>query len=368
VVSDGKQHGLSRLSVGEVAHVVAVRFTEETEQNMRRASMLMTKAFAALLLCGALSDCKKEKDSHSGAKEAGPATKPAASPTAPGKEKLAGLDAEAIGAALGAKTTKTDDGVVRATWPRSDVKVSIDGVVFPAPAGITSWAAFTTTPHGAMAMGDTVVFEDEVNPAIDAAFAHGLAITGLHNHFFYDQPKVYFMHIGGHGDPLELAAGVKATWDAIKMVRQKSPRPAASFGGSAPQAGGKLDADGLAKIVGEKATVQDGVVKVTLGREATMDGAKFAASMGLTTWAAFTGSDELAAIDGDFAMTTAEVQPVLHALRKAGINIVALHNHMVGEEPGYLFTHFWGKGAAPELARGFRAALDAQQAVKRGAK
>ena len=107
-------------------------------------------------------------------------------------------------------------------------------------------------------------------------------------------------------------------------------------------------------------------MKVTIGREGTMHGVKVGGSMGLTTWAAFSGDDELAAVDGDFIMTAAEVQPVLRALRKAGIHVVALHNHMAGEQPAFYFTHFWGKGRPEELAKGLRAALDAQKAAGAG--
>jgi hypothetical protein len=209
-------------------------------------------------------------------------------------------------------------------------------------------------------MGDTVVFQDEVSPAMDAAFARGLEVSALHNHFFFDEPKVYFMHIGGHGEPEKLAADVKAVWDAIKKVRADHAAPATTFGGKTPQEG-TIDAAVIEKILGHKSEGQKGVVKVTIGREAAMHDVKFSASMGLTTWAAFSGSDGLAAVDGDFAMTAAEVQPVLHALRKSGIHIVALHNHMIGEHPAYYFTHFWGKGSAKELAQGFKAALEAQE-------
>jgi hypothetical protein len=232
---------------------------------------------------------------------------------------------------------------------------------FPVAAGLTSWAAFARTPTGTMLMGDTVVFQDEVSPAMDAAFAHGLEITALHNHFLYDEPRVYFMHIGGHGDAVQLARGVRAMWDAVRHVRSGLAVPARSFPGAAPTPG-EIDAAMIGRIIGQETAVKDGgVVKVTISREAAMHGTPFSGSMGLTTWAAFTGSDELAAIDGDFAMTASEVQPVLRALRHAGIHVVALHNHMVGEEPAYYFTHFWGKGPAPELARGFRSALDAQR-------
>jgi plasmid stabilization system protein ParE len=272
------------------------------------------------------------------------------------------LDADRIAAASGAKATTTDDGVVRIGWPRADVPVKVDGVPLKPFAGLGSWAAFTKAPHGAMVMGDTVVFQDEVTPAMDAAFAAGLEVTGLHNHFFYDEPKVYFMHIGGRGEPEKLASGVKAVWDAVKKVRAGNATPDVAFPEIGPEAD-EIEPKTVEEILGHKAQAQDGVVKVTIGREGTMHGLKVGGSMGLTTWAAFTGGSKHAVADGDFIMSAAEVQPVLRALRKADIHIVALHNHMVGEQPAFYFTHFWGKGPARELARGLRSALDAQASV-----
>ena len=274
------------------------------------------------------------------------------------------LDPDAIRRADGQEPSVAADGVVRLTWPRDDVAVRVDGVALHPAAGLTSWAAFAPAGEGAMLMGDTVVFEDEVDAAMDAAFEHGLEVTGLHNHFFFDRPKAFFMHVGGHGEPADLAAGVKATWDAIKEVRRARPAPADGFGGGTP-ASGELDADALAEALGREVTHQAGVVKVTIGREGSMGGVRVGASMGLTTWAAFSGSDVNAAIDGDFIMTAPEVQPVLRALRAAGLHVVALHNHMTGETPAYYFVHFWGKGPALELARGFRSVLDSQAAATR---
>lgn len=276
----------------------------------------------------------------------------------------ADLDPAAIGKAAGVEAKRQADGVVRIGWSRSDVPVTVDGMHLSPAAGLGSWAAFAPMGDHAMVMGDTVVFQDEVDAAMDAAFAHGLSVTGLHNHFFFDQPKVYFMHLGGMGPTDQLAAGVKAVWDAIKAVRSGRPQPAEGFGGPTPTLG-KLDADAIAHIVGHPAPVGDGVAKVTIGRKGRMQDQTVGGSMGLTTWAAFSGSDELAAIDGDFIMTTAEVQPVLHALRQGGLHIVALHNHMMGDTPNFYFTHFWGKGKATALARDFRAALDAQAGVKK---
>jgi hypothetical protein len=197
---------------------------------------------------------------------------------------------------------------------------------------------------------------------MDAAFAGGLDVTALHNHFFFDEPKVYFMHLGGSGDPEKLAAGVKNVWDAIKTVRGKQALPATQFAGKVPKEGTIKAAD-LDKVFGAKSQSQDGVVKFTIGRQGKMHGVTVGGSMGLTTWAAFAGSDEQAVVAGDFIMTGPEVQTVLRTLRKNNLHIVALHNHMVGEEPAFYFVHFWGKGPARELAQGLRAALDAQQNV-----
>jgi hypothetical protein len=276
------------------------------------------------------------------------------------------LDATAISAAAGAKATTTSDGVVRIGWARTDVAVAVDGMPLKPFAGLGSWAAFHPAQHGAMVMGDTVVFQDEVTPAMDAAFSGGLEVTGLHNHFFHDEPKVYFMHIGGQGEPEKLAAAVKGVWDAIKKVRAEQPQPATRFVGAVPKAG-IVTAAPIENILGHKGETQQGVVKVTIGRKGKMHGVEVGGSMGLTTWAAFSGGDDLAAVDGDFIMTGEEVQPVLRALRKAGIHLVALHNHMIGEQPAFYFTHFWGKGPAVELAKGVRSALDAQdRAAKPG--
>src|SRR3954462_11311244 len=161
------------------------------------------------------------------------------------------LDGDKIGAAAGVKATRAPDGVGRIAWARTDVPVTVDGMPLKPFAGLGSWAAFTPAPHGAMVMGDPVVFEDEVSPAMDAAFAHGLEVTALHNHFFHEEPRVFFMHIGGMGEPEKLAAAVKGVWDAIKKVRAESPKPAARFAGDVPREG-KLDAAAVEKAIGHK--------------------------------------------------------------------------------------------------------------------
>src|SRR5436190_9865274 len=157
------------------------------------------------------------------------------------------LSANKVGEIIGIKATTTPDGVVRVAWPRKEVSVQVDGLSMRPFMGLGTWAAFQNGHNGAMLMGDTVLFQDEVNPAIDAAFANGLQVTALHNHFFFDEPKVYFMHIGGHGDADKLAHAVKAVWDAAKRVRESNPQPATHFSGSPPQYG-KLDTEKLLGI------------------------------------------------------------------------------------------------------------------------
>jgi hypothetical protein len=270
------------------------------------------------------------------------------------------LDADAIGRAAGTGATATADGVVRVGWSRNDVPVTVDGVPLPPPAGLGSWAAFKALPGGkAMVMGDTVVFEDEITPAMDAAFAHGLEVTALHNHFVFDRPPAYFMHIGGHADdPAVLAEGVRAIWDAIKRVRADRKMPSNRSSGEPPEITGNYDSSALDSVLGGKGEVSGTVLKYTFERIGKMHDVEFGASMGLSTWAAFSGNADHAVVDGDFAMTADEVQPVMHALRDAGIHIVALHNHMVGEQPPYYFLHYWGNGDTERLARGLRNALD----------
>jgi hypothetical protein len=272
------------------------------------------------------------------------------------------LDADAIGRAVGVAATATPDGVVRVGWSRGDVAVTVDGARLDPAAGLGSWAAFQSAPGGAMMMGDTVLFEDEISPALDAALAAGLEVTAIHNHFVFDTPNVLFMHIGGHGDAVALAGSVKQVWDAVRAVRAGNAAPVAGFGG-APPAPGTLDVAALAAAIAAKPAVQGAVIKFTIGRAVQMHGVSSGAAMGVNTWAAFSGSDARASVDGDFAMTAGEVQAVLRALRSAGIHVVALHNHMIGEDPQLFFLHFWGKGPALGLARGVRAALDAQAAA-----
>jgi hypothetical protein len=274
------------------------------------------------------------------------------------------LDTAAIESITGLKGSynKTEN-VFKITKPRDDVKLTVDRWTLPPFMGITSWAAFTPMGHSTMLMGDTVVFEDEVNPAMSAALDAGLEVTALHNHFFFDQPKVYFMHIAGTGEASKLAGAVKALYDRIAQVRAAQPTPASNLPGeiAMPSA---ISAAPIESILGTKAQSKDGMVKVVIGRAAQMHGTSVGNDMGVNTWAAFAGSDELAVVDGDFAMREDELQPVLKAMRSNGINIVAIHQHMTNETPRYMFLHYWGKGKAVDLAKAVKNALNAQHEMK----
>ncbi len=250
----------------------------------------------------------------------------------------------------------------RVSFPRTDVKVAVDRWPMHPFMGLTSWAAFTSDgAGGALVMGDLVLFEDEVNPVISAALAGGLEVTALHNHFFFDSPRVMFMHIGGHGPVEKLAAGVRKALDQVKEIRAAHPAPAAQFSGPPAPEKSSISAGPIDGILGVKGQVNNGMYKMAIGRQARMHGRTLDNQMGVNTWAAFAGSDDNAFVDGDFAMLTSELQGVLRALRRAGINVVAIHNHMTHEEPQYLFLHYWGKGKAADLARGLKAALDTQK-------
>jgi hypothetical protein len=270
----------------------------------------------------------------------------------------AALDSGKIDQITGLKGKLNEkEGVYKITWPRSDVKVVVDGWTMPPFMGLGTWAAFTETKSGAMMMGDTVLFEDEVNPAMSAALDSGLSVTALHNHFFFDHPKVYFMHVEGQGTAEELAGAVRKVYDKIKEVRAANPQPKDSFGATALPEKNSISAEPLNKIFGMSSEVNNGMVKFSIGHPATMHGVKIDNAMGVNTWMAFAGSDDNALVDGDFAVTEDQLQSALKAMRVGGINIVAIHSHMTHEQPRILFFHYWGKGPAKNLAEAIQGAL-----------
>jgi hypothetical protein len=253
-------------------------------------------------------------------------------------------------------------GVYKVTFPRDDVKVVVDGWTMPPFMGLGTWAAFAATKDGAMVMGDTVLFEDEVNTAMSTALDNGLSVTALHNHFFFDKPKVFFMHIEGEGNVQQLATAVKKMYDSVKAVRGSNTRPAESFGpagagqSSLPEKS-SITAAPLSEIFGAQGETKDGMVKFTFGRPATMHGVKIDNTMGVNTWAAFAGSDDNAVVDGDFAVTEDELQPTARSLLKEKIHIVAIHQHMTHEQPRMMFFHYWGRGRAKDLAQAIKGAF-----------
>jgi Domain of Unknown Function (DUF1259) len=270
----------------------------------------------------------------------------------------AALDTTKIDQITGLKGKLNEkESVYKVTSPRADVKVAVDGWTMPPFMGLGTWAAFTETKSGAMMMGDTVLFEDEVNSTMSAALDNGLSVTALHNHFFFDHPKVYFMHIEGQGTAEELAGAVRKVYDKIKEVRATNPQPKDSFGATALPEKNSISAEPLNKIFGMSSEVNNGMVKFSIGHPATMHGVKIDNAMGVNTWMAFAGSDDNAVVDGDFAVTEDELQSALKAMRVGGINIVAIHSHMTHEQPRILFFHYWGKGPAKKLAEAIQGAL-----------
>ena len=274
----------------------------------------------------------------------------------------AALDTAKIDELTGLKGKLNDkEGVYKVTFPRDDVKVVVDGWTMPPFMGLGTWAAFTKAAHTeAMVMGDTVLFEDEVNSAMSAALDNGLSVTALHNHFFFDQPKVYFMHIEGEGTVEKLASAVKKVYDTTKAIRGKDAKPAESFSAvgqpSLPEKN-SITAAPLNEIFGVRGESKDGMVKFTIGRPAKMHGVNIDKEMGVNTWAAFAGTDANAIVDGDFAVTEDELQPVLRSLLTEKINIVAIHQHMTQEEPRIMFFHYWGRGPAKDLAQAVKGGL-----------
>jgi len=246
------------------------------------------------------------------------------------------------------------DGVLKVNIPRADLKVTVDGVATPTPFGFGGWVAMTHGDHNMdVLMGDLVLTEGEVNPVMSAILDNGLDVTALHNHFLFDTPRVFYMHVHGMGAPAELA---KKLQPALALIG-KTAVPA----GTGRAIDGTLDGAGLSKTIGFPGEQTGAVYKITIGRsDITMKemGATINARMGLNTWAAFYGADADAVVAGDVAMLGSEVTPVLKALRANGISIVAIHHHMTGTDPDIFFLHYWGKGDAQKLARGVKAAVD----------
>jgi len=248
------------------------------------------------------------------------------------------------------------DKVLKVNIPRSDLNVVVQGVATPTAFGFGGWVAMTKGTGGEdVMMGDLVLTEAEVNPVMSALLDSGLEVTALHNHFFFETPRIFYMHVHGHGKAAELATKVQPALALIGM----SAQPAGTSQGRAIT--GSLNTMELAKIVGHAGEQNGQVYKITVGRDdlgLKEMGATINSRMGLNTWAAFYGSDADAVVAGDVAMRDSEVTPVLKALRANGISVVAIHHHMTSTQPTVYFLHYWGTGPAQKLATGVHAALD----------
>jgi hypothetical protein len=253
------------------------------------------------------------------------------------------------------KSADFKDRVLKVNIPRNDVSVTVANVKTPTPFGFGGWIAMTKGTGGMeVMMGDLVLLENEVNPVMSALLNNGIDVTALHNHFFYDQPHMYYMHVHGHGSAMDLARKVKPAIDLIGRASAQGAPPAA------PVASTEIDTAALAKIVGTAGEQTGAVYKITIGRadlKLTEMGAPINARMGLNTWAAFVGTNAEAAIAGDVAMLAREVTPVLKALRQNGLSVVAIHHHMTDTQPTIYFLHYWGTGPADKLAASFKSAL-----------
>lgn len=278
---------------------------------------------------------------------------------APGLEASAcdaPLDTKQIEQLTGVKgALDAPSGVFKVSYPRHDLRVKATGVSITPPLGLTAWAAFKQTCPKAMVMGDMVLTADQVNPVMSVALENGLEVTALHNHFFWESPQVWFMHIGGIGDEAKLATAVGKVFARLKETQGGNGQT--PFAAVDP-AKSSLDPKRIEAIIGARGAMSQGVYKITIGRKTEVAGHVMGKAMGVNTWAAFAGTDDQAVVDGDFAVLEGELQPVLKALRRHNINIVAIHNHMTHETPRIIFLHYWGVGETADLARGLRAALD----------
>jgi hypothetical protein len=272
------------------------------------------------------------------------------------------LDWAKVDQAIGRKGAAQPGGVHKYSFPRSDLKVTVDGVAIKPALALGGWIAFQPAGSGAMFMGDLVLTDTEINPVMARLVEGGVEITAVHNHLLRTSVPVFYMHVGGHGDPAKLAETLHA---ALALSKTPLPAPAAPAQPAAPL---DLDTAAVEKALGHKGNVNGGVYQFSVPRaEAiTEGGMAVPPSMGTAISMNFepTGSGK-AAITGDFVLLGSEVNPVLKALRQHGIEVTALHSHMIDDSPRLFFMHFWANDNAQKLAEGLHAALE-QTNSKRG--
>ncbi|WP_354335204.1 DUF1259 domain-containing protein [Pedobacter sp. CG_S7] len=267
----------------------------------------------------------------------------------------------AIEAAMGKKGMYKEAEATHTTpLPRNDLKITVKGDAVPIAFGFGGWVSIKRTLDGksAVLMSDCVLLQEEVNPLISAAHANGLEVSAIHNHFFYEEPRIFYMHLHGMGTPEELAKKYAKAISETKISPKNQP-PA----GAPPAKTGKdiFDVSQLNGLIKYEAAINGPTIKYTIGRSdltIMAMGAEMTSSIGLNTWASFTGTMEKAHIAGDVAMLEPEVNAVIKALRENNLEVVAVHNHMLGDKPHIIFLHYLGTGPALQLAKGFRDALD----------
>ncbi|WP_395145889.1 DUF1259 domain-containing protein [Armatimonas sp.] len=289
----------------------------------------------------------------------GIAAYPAAALAKPTK-MLTPEEISAIETAFGKKGRSVEnEALYTIPLPRNDLKITIQGEPIPIPFGFGGWVSFKRTRDGKqlMVMSDTVLLQHEVAGVMDGAIANGLEIAAVHNHFFYEEPRVFYMHLHGMGtDAGELARRYLAAIQPSPLHPANQPKP--NPGATPPIPA--FDIPALDALVGYKATPNGATIKYTVGRAdlTIMDmNVEMTAAIGLNSWASFAGTMEKAHIAGDIAMLEREVNLVIPILRKAGLEVVALHHHMLFESPKMIFLHYFGTGPALQLAEGFKAAL-----------
>jgi uncharacterized protein DUF1259 len=266
----------------------------------------------------------------------------------------ADIDWSKVDQAMGKKGSDQPGGVHKYSLPRSDLKVTVDGVAIKPALALGSWLAFQPTGDGAMFMGDLVLTDTEISPVMQRLIEGGVEITAVHNHLLRTSVPVFYMHVGGHGDPVKLTETLHAG-----LALSKTPLTQTSASPTPPPLA--LDTAAIEKMLGYKGTVNSGVYQFSIPRAETVSegGMNVPASMGTATALNFqpTGGGK-AAITGDFVLLGSEVDPVLKTLRDHGIEVMALHSHMINDSPHLFFMHFWANDDAQRLAQALRGALD----------
>jgi hypothetical protein len=312
-----------------------------------KSLLAIAKPFVVLQLITAIAIFQPAVAQHNMKKESNSSSNTAKDP----------LDTAVIARTIGVKGA-FNKGEYKITIPQNDLSVAVDGFKIIPAMGLGTWIAFTPTASGAMIMGDIVVTETDLKPVQQEIIRQGLTITAIHNHFVRNHPNVMYMHMGGSGPTELLAQKAKSVLDKVREVRGSDPSKGTASNETVQNT---IDTTWLNEVLGYSGEMNKGVYKYTIGRpdvKLLEHGVPVTTFLGFNTWVAWQGTREKAAVAGDFTMLEHEVAPVIKALVENGIEVVAVHNHMVHEQPRVFFLHYWGVGNADQLAKGLRAALN----------